>query len=57
VSAIWLIDEHWLLRGEQKVEFLTGDAADSPIVVDDVRSKTRGCSDIGFRRSRVRNAA
>lgn len=40
VSATWLMTEHWLLRGEQRIEFLTGDAADSPVVVDEVQSRT-----------------
>ncbi|MEG6507663.1 MipA/OmpV family protein [Methyloligella sp. 2.7D] len=40
VSATWLINEKWLLRGEQKFSVLTGDAADSPIVQEEFQSKT-----------------
>ncbi len=31
-SAIYMLSENWLVRGEAGVGFLTGDAADSPIV-------------------------
>jgi outer membrane protein len=31
-SATYLIDEHWLVRGQAGVGYLVGDAADSPIV-------------------------
>lgn len=31
-SAIYLLSEHWLVRGEAGIGILTGDAADSPIV-------------------------
>ncbi|MFP5077979.1 MipA/OmpV family protein [Rhizobium sp. YIM 134829] len=31
-SATYLVNENWLIRGEAGVGFLTGDAADSPIV-------------------------
>jgi len=31
-SAIYMLNENWLVRGEAGVGFLTGDAADSPIV-------------------------
>lgn len=31
VSATYLINENWMLRGEQKLGILVGDAADSPI--------------------------
>jgi outer membrane scaffolding protein for murein synthesis (MipA/OmpV family) len=37
VSATWLINENWVLRAEQEVDFLVGDAADSPIVKDDIQ--------------------
>lgn len=40
VSATWLINEKWMLRGEQQFDILTGDAADSPIVQEDFQSKT-----------------
>ncbi|TCV67187.1 outer membrane scaffolding protein for murein synthesis (MipA/OmpV family) [Neorhizobium sp. S3-V5DH] len=31
-SATYLLDEHWLVRGQAELGILTGDAADSPIV-------------------------
>ena len=31
-SAMYMLSENWLVRGEAGVGFLTGDAADSPIV-------------------------
>lgn len=31
-SAMYMFTENWLVRGEAGVGFLTGDAADSPIV-------------------------
>lgn len=31
-SATYLINENWFVKGEQSVDFLMGDAADSPIV-------------------------
>jgi outer membrane protein len=40
LSATYLISDHWLLKAKQTVGFLTGDAADSPIVEEDVQSKT-----------------
>ncbi|MFD2237618.1 MipA/OmpV family protein [Aureimonas populi] len=36
-SATYLFNENWLVRGEVGVGFLTGDAADSPIVEDDLQ--------------------
>ena len=39
-SATYLINENWMVRGEQGVSFLVGDAADSPIVKEKVQSKT-----------------
>jgi outer membrane scaffolding protein for murein synthesis (MipA/OmpV family) len=34
VSATYLINENWVIRGKQKLGILVGDAADSPIVKD-----------------------
>lgn len=39
-SAIYLINENWVVKGEQGVSFLVGDAADSPIVEEKVQAKT-----------------
>ncbi|MEB2847197.1 MipA/OmpV family protein [Rhizobiales bacterium RZME27] len=36
-SAIYMLSENWLVRGEAGVGFLTGDAADSPIVEEKVQ--------------------
>ncbi|MCF6369694.1 MipA/OmpV family protein [Rhizobium halophilum] len=36
-SATYMMTENWLVRGEAGVGFLTGDAADSPIVEKDVQ--------------------
>lgn len=36
-SAIYMLSENWLVRGEAGVGFLTGDAADSPIVEEEVQ--------------------
>jgi Outer membrane protein V len=36
-SATYLLSENWLVRGEAGVGFLTGDAADSPIVEKDIQ--------------------
>ncbi|ALN71853.1 MipA/OmpV family protein [Aureimonas sp. AU20] len=38
-SATYLVNEHWLVRGEAGAKFLTGDAADSPIVRETVQPK------------------
>ena len=37
LGATYLLGDHWLLRGEMAVGKLLGDAADSPIVLDDVQ--------------------
>lgn len=39
-SATYLINEHWLVRGQAGVGVLTGDAADSPIVKEKVQPST-----------------
>lgn len=39
-SATYLINENWFVKGEQSVDFLLGDAADSPIVERKVVPKT-----------------
>ncbi|MBX4955245.1 MipA/OmpV family protein [Rhizobium lentis] len=39
-SATYLINENWVVKGEQGVSFLVGDAADSPIVKEKVQAKT-----------------
>lgn len=39
-SATYLINDNWVVKGEQSVGFLVGDAADSPIVREKVQSKT-----------------
>lgn len=36
-SITYMATEHWLIRGQAGVGFLTGDAKDSPIVQDDVQ--------------------
>ncbi|UIY32111.1 MipA/OmpV family protein (plasmid) [Neorhizobium galegae] len=36
-SVTYMATENWLIRGQAEVGFLTGDAADSPIVEDDVQ--------------------
>lgn len=36
-SVTYMATEHWLIRGQAGVGFLTGDAKDSPIVQDDVQ--------------------
>ena len=36
-SATYILTDKWLLRGEAGVGVLTGDAADSPIVEQDVQ--------------------
>ncbi|MDW9377926.1 MipA/OmpV family protein [Sinorhizobium meliloti] len=36
-SATYLLDENWLIRGEAGVGVLTGDAADSPIVEEELQ--------------------
>lgn len=36
-SAIYMLSENWLVRGEAGVGFLTGDAADSPIVEEKIQ--------------------
>ncbi|MFB9948963.1 MipA/OmpV family protein [Rhizobium puerariae] len=36
-SVTYMATEHWLVRGQAGVGFLTGDAKDSPIVQDDVQ--------------------
>ncbi|MBY5393823.1 MipA/OmpV family protein [Rhizobium leguminosarum] len=36
-SVTYMATENWLIRGQAGVGFLTGDAADSPIVQDDVQ--------------------
>nr|WP_312038195.1 MipA/OmpV family protein [Rhizobium lusitanum] len=40
VSATYLINDHWTVRGEEKVSVLVGNAADSPIVQEKVQPKT-----------------
>lgn len=40
LSATYLISENWFFKAKETVGFLTGDAADSPIVEEDVQSKT-----------------
>ncbi|KQT00726.1 MipA/OmpV family protein [Rhizobium sp. Leaf386] len=40
LSATYLINEHWMVRGEAGVGVLTGDAADSPIVKEKVQPST-----------------
>lgn len=40
VSATYLINKNWVVRGEQKVGILLGDAADSPIVRDKAQPST-----------------
>lgn len=40
LSATYLISDKWFLRAEESVSFLMGDAADSPIVEEDVQAKT-----------------
>lgn len=40
VSATYLLSENWFLKAKETVGFLTGDAADSPIVEEDVQSKS-----------------
>jgi MipA family protein len=39
-SATYLINDNWVIKGQQSVGFLVGDAADSPIVKEKVQSKT-----------------
>lgn len=39
-SAIYMLSDDWLVRGEAGVGFLTGDAADSPIVLEKVQPST-----------------
>lgn len=39
-SATYMLTENWLVRGEAGVGILTGDAADSPIVEDDLQPST-----------------
>ncbi|MCL6706285.1 MipA/OmpV family protein [Pseudomonas sp. R2.Fl] len=36
-SATYMLTENWLVRGEAGVGFLTGDAADSPIVEEEIQ--------------------
>lgn len=36
-SFTYMATENWLIRGQAGVGFLTGDAADSPVVQDDVQ--------------------
>jgi MipA family protein len=40
LSATYLLTDHWVVKAKQTVGLLTGDAADSPIVEEDVQSKT-----------------
>jgi outer membrane scaffolding protein for murein synthesis (MipA/OmpV family) len=40
VSATYLFNNNWVLRGEQKLGVLVGDAADSPIVKEKLQSTT-----------------
>lgn len=40
VSATYLFNDNWVLRGEQKLSVLVGDAADSPIVKEKLQSTT-----------------
>ncbi|MGF9694299.1 MipA/OmpV family protein [Rhizobium sp. 0TCS1.26] len=39
-SATYMLSEHWLVRGEASLAVLTGDAADSPIVKDELQPST-----------------
>ncbi|TGQ04464.1 MipA/OmpV family protein [Mesorhizobium sp. M2E.F.Ca.ET.219.01.1.1] len=39
-SATYLINKNWVVKGQESVGFLVGDAADSPIVKEKVQSKT-----------------
>ncbi|MGO4838302.1 MipA/OmpV family protein, partial [Rhizobiaceae sp. 2RAB30] len=34
VSATYLVDENWMVRGQAQLGILMGDAADSPVVLD-----------------------
>lgn len=40
VSATYLINENWILRGEQTLGILVGDAADSPVVKQTLQSSS-----------------
>jgi outer membrane scaffolding protein for murein synthesis (MipA/OmpV family) len=40
LSVTYLITDRWVLKAKETVGFLTGDAADSPIVEEDIQSKT-----------------
>lgn len=40
-SATYLLNEHWLVRGEAGLGILTGDAADSPIVKEKLQPKAQ----------------
>jgi MipA family protein len=39
-SATYMLSENWLVRGEASLGILTGDAADSPIVEDELQPST-----------------
>ena len=39
-SATYMLTENWLIRGEAGIGFLTGDAADSPVVEEELQPST-----------------
>lgn len=47
ISATYMLNENWMLRGEAGVGVLVGDAADSPVVVDKVQPS--GMLLVGYR--------
>lgn len=47
ISATYMLNQNWMVRGEAGVDFLVGDAADSPIVVEKVQPS--GMLLVGYR--------
>jgi outer membrane scaffolding protein for murein synthesis (MipA/OmpV family) len=47
ISATYMLDANWMVRGEAGLGILLGDAADSPIVVDKVQPS--GMLLVGYR--------
>ncbi|RVC17620.1 MipA/OmpV family protein, partial [Mesorhizobium sp. M7A.F.Ca.AU.002.02.1.1] len=47
ISATYMLDENWMVRGEAGVGVLLGDAADSPVVVEKIQPS--GMLLVGYR--------
>jgi len=47
ISATYMLDESWMVRGEAGVGVLLGDAADSPVVLEKIQPS--GMLLVGYR--------